>query len=276
MHFNQATLMNDFMTPIQSTMNNFPINPPQINNDNEIEAIDQQFNEVLKFLAQSIDSGNKPSNNNNNQNGLDSASSGSGSGSPQLSSPSPLSLSISTTTTPNSDLANMNSTDLSLLAVNHHHHIQSKQNDRASGGSINSNNSSGLGDEFYSNESSSISTKHSTSKLEETIHNLKVMQEMKNISESTFGDSMKKNDLRNKNKNATISNMANKSSISSSKVISNINDEKSNNININNINDPRVVIRNVRFFNLVCVFPINYFILSSNRINLKLKLIKQN
>lgn len=270
MHFNQATLINDFMTPIQtSNMNSFPISPSQINNDNEIEAIDQQFNEVLKFLAQSIDSGNKSSNNNtnsnnnNNQNGLDSAGSGSGSGSgsPQLSSPSPLSLSISTTT-PNSDLANINSTDLSLLAVNHHnnHHIQlSKQNDRVSGGSINSNNSSGLGDEFYSNESSSISTKHSTSKLEESIHNLKLIHDMKNMSESNTGDKTKTMDMKNNNNNVTSTNAA-KTSISSSKVISNDDKLNTNNVNnINSINDPRVVIRNVKLkFIYLILSNLNY------------------
>lgn len=110
-----------------------PVQPQQTydtnNHSDDIEVIDQQFDEVLKFLAQSIDEHGS---------------------SPQLSSSSPSSMSLSAT--PNSD-ANYEPGNTNTI----------KKNDRTSG---DSSNSSGIGDEFYSQESSiSVTTQFVNKKI---------------------------------------------------------------------------------------------------------------
>jgi hypothetical protein len=100
-------------SPVQQQQQAYDAN----NHNDDIEVIDQQFDEVLKFLAQSIDEHGS---------------------SPQLSSSSPSSMSLSAT--PNSD-ANYEPGNTNTI----------KKNDRTSG---DSSNSSGIGDEFYSQESS--------------------------------------------------------------------------------------------------------------------------
>lgn len=129
--------------------------------ENEIEAIDQQFDEVLKFLAQTIDE---------NSSNLGGSSGING----EMSSASPSSASLSAT--PNSD----SNSDTGVIVHHHHHHhhhhnnqesssidgVKAKSsttisNDRTSNGACSSSsNSSGIGEDLVHPDASIMMYTH--------------------------------------------------------------------------------------------------------------------